>query len=363
MTASVIAQAGPEVGYGVAELGLLTSLFFLTAAVSSSRVGNLVERIGWYRAMRFNAMASTVALLVIALFVGNVWTLGAVLVVSAAAYGTANPAANLSLANYIPHDRRGLVFGIKHAGIPTSTLVAGSLVPMVVLTLGWRAAYATGAAIAFALFFFIPKPHTRQTMTIDATAGAPMQTRWLAFLSLGTAFATLAAGILGTFHVDAALAYGFDAGTAGWLLAAASMTSIMARAIYGWLADRVGASGLGWVAALALIGALSFFMLGPSSNGVFAAVTLLAFATGWGWPGLMTYGVVRANSGRPAGSTAITQAGIFVGAGAGPYGFAWVIDNYSYTAAWNLTGISLMIAAALISIVRRQGVPNLGVNR
>lgn len=355
ITAAAIAQAGPAIGYGAQELGILTSVFFLTAAISSSRVGNLVERVGWYRTMRFNAMAAAALLLIAATLVHNVWSLGVLLAVAAAIYGATNPAANLALARHIPPDRRGLVFGLKHAGIPTASFLAGIAVPAVVLTLGWQFAYAFGAIIAGGVFLLIPSDAGR---TIDATPvipRPPMSHGWLVILGVGSGFATLAAGVLGTFHVDAAITYGFSESGAGTLLAIASLTTIVARATYGFLADRTDASGLGWVVWLSTLGALSFFALGPSRSEVFAFLTLLAFSTGWGWPGLLTYGVVKANEGRPAGSTAITQAGVFVGAGIGPALFGWLIENQSYQAAWTVTAVSLLLAAVMIATVRRLG--------
>ena len=357
ITAASIAQAGPELGYGAQELGFLTSIFFLAAAVSSSLIGNLVERVGWYRTMRFNALAASTVLFIIATAVPNVWALGLTLAVSASIYGAANPAANLALARHIPADRRGLVFGIKHAGIPTASLLAGIAVPAVVLTLGWRWAYAFGACIALGVFWLIPNRSDEGTRIESTSLPKPMKSRWLALLGLGSGFATLAAGILGTFHVDAAITYGFSEANAGTLLAMASLATIVARAGYGYLADRTMASGLGFMIWLAAIGAISFFVLGTTRSAWFVVFTLLAFSTGWGWPGLLTYGVVRANAGRPAGSTAITQAGIFLGAGIGPALFGWLIENRSYQTAWTVTGVSLLLAAALVGLVRAQGMP------
>lgn len=357
ITAAAIAQAGPDIGYGPQKLGILTSIYFLTAAVSSSRIGNLVERVGWRRTMRFNAVAASILLLVVATAVRNIWTLGVVLAVAAAIYGAANPAANLALARHIPQDRRGLVFGIKHAGIPTASFLAGIAIPAVVLTLGWRWAYAFGAVIAVGVFWLIPADTGRPIDTQPTEPQTPMTSRWLVVLGIGSGFATLAAGILGTFHVDAAIAYGFSEADAGTLLAVASLTTIVARATYGHLADRTGASGLGFMIWLSVLGAACFFALGSTRSIWFAVITLAAFSTGWAWPGLLTYGVVRANAGRPAGSTAITQAGIFLGAGAGPALFGWLIENRSYQAAWNVTGISLLLAAGMVATVRTRGVP------
>ncbi len=360
LVAAAIAQAGPELGYGTQGLGLLTALFFLVASASSSMIGRLVERVGWRRTMRINAAAAAVVLIVIAVAVQGIAGLTAMLVISAAFYGAANPAANLALAQDVPTSRRGLVFGLKHAGIPTSTLLAGVAVPLVVLTLGWRWAFGLGAVLASAVLVLIPRDRAEKppmAVATDESAAAPrMAPGWLGVVSLASAFATVGATALSTFQVDAAIERGFTEAAAGSLLALGSFSSILARALYGYSADRTRTTGFGWIGVLTAIGAVAFVLMGWLGGAAFAAVTVLAFATGWGWPGLLTYSVVRSNEGRPAGSTAITQAGIFVGAGLGPTGVGWLAENVSFQAAWLAVAVSLVVASALMLVVRARGV-------
>ena len=59
----------------------------------------------------------------------------------------------------------------------------------------------------------------------------------------------------------------------------------------------------------------------------------------------MTFTVVNANIGTPAASSAITQAGVFLGAGLGPLVLGWLIENVSRTAAWITVAACLGIAS------------------
>lgn len=355
LAASSIAQAGAELGYGALELGYLTSAFFLVAAASSSLIGGVAERLGWRTTLRISTTAATVILLAISFTADSVAALGGYLVLSAIFYGMVNPAANMALARDIPSDRRALVFGLKHAGIPMSTMFSGLAVPIVVVRYGWRAAFAAGALIAVATWFLIPRE--RASVTAEhveaASSGQVMRLKHLAALALGSACATVAAATLGTFTVDAAIAQGISPGEAGSLLAIASVASIVMRAGYGLMADRREATGLGTASILMLIGGALFFVLIFSGPALFGFLIVALFATAWAWPGLMTFGIIRANQGRPAGSTAITQAGIFIGAGLGPVGVGWLIENQSYEAGWAVTGMTLFIAAAVIMWVRK----------
>lgn len=355
LTAATIAQAGEELGYGPLELGYLTAGFFLVAALSSSQIGGLAERLGWRKTLRISTAASAVIMAAISLTVDSILALGVYLVIAASFYGVVNPASNLALAREIPDDRRGLVFGIKHAGIPTSTMLSGLAVPLVVVEFGWRAAFQAGVVIAVFTWLLIPqeKDDTSSSVAVRSAAPDMMPLRYLSALALGSACATIGAVALGAFTVDAAISQGIEPGAAGSLLAGASVASIVMRATYGHWADRRNATGLGSASILMLIGGVMFIALTSATQPWFAVLVVGLFATAWAWPGLMTYGIVRANQGRPAGSTAITQAGIFVGAGLGPVGIGWLIENQSYAAGWTATSISLLIAASVVMWVRK----------
>ena len=93
-------------------------------------------------------------------------------------------------------------------------------------------------------------------------------------------------------------------------------------------------------------------MLPSLAAAPFVLIVLVAYATGWGWPGLMTYTVVNANRGSVASSSSITQSGVFIGAGAGPLLLGWVIERQSFGAAWLTVSFGLFAAMVIIAIVR-----------
>jgi predicted MFS family arabinose efflux permease len=149
---------------------------------------------------------------------------------------------------------------------------------------------------------------------------APLVGWRLTGLSAGAALATLAAIALGTFLVAAAVDTGFSESAAGLLLFAGSVSTIVGRVVAGVVTDRIGGRGFGGLALLMGTGAVLLLLLPRSAGVVFGLVVLGAFATAWGWPGLMTYTVVNANRATAAASSGITQAGVFAGAGGGPLG-------------------------------------------
>lgn len=351
-------QIGPELGLGTVGLGVLTAVFFLTASISSTPLGRWVQRVGWQRAMRFNLRITAVILIAIAVAARSSWSLAVLLVLSAAVYGMSNPAANQALADHTDPDRQATLFGAKHAGIPGSTLLAGLAVPVIVVQYGWRWAFVAAAATALAVSSFVPRgdlshlpaPQSRR----GRSAPQPLSTRYLLALAVGSAFATWAAIGLGTFLVSASLDVGLSESAAGTLQFAGSACSIIARVVAGVVTDRRHGRGFYGMAVLAGLGAIVFFLLPASGGGLFVVLVVAAFATGWGWPGLMTYTVVNANRGSAAASSAITQAGVFVGAGLGPLLLATVIDRWSYDGGWVVVGIGLVAATVIVTAAGRR---------
>lgn len=346
---------GPEFGFGATGLGLITASFFLAAAVASPPFGRLVQRIGWQTAVRFNAVISGVNLVVIALFAHSLAVFSVLIVIGGLVYGLANPAANLALAEHVDPDRRAMTFGLKHAGIPASTLIAGLAIPVVILNFGWRTAYALAALVSVAVWALTrtAPPVARPPGSDPRRRVEPMGTRLLIALALGASMATWGAIALSTYLVAAAVDRGLTEAAAGWLLFAGSAASIVARIGAGYLTDRVGGRGFSSMAVLTGVGVLVFLLLGVSSGMAFVVLVLVAFATGWGWPGLMTYTVVNANAGTAARSSGITQAGIFFGGGAGPIVLGLVVEHWGFDVIWLLVAITLALATAAILTVGR----------
>jgi len=349
---------GPEFGFGTTGLGALTAAFFLSASVSSAPLGRVVQRIGWRRAMRINATVSGALLVAIAAGARHIITFALLMVGAGVVYGLANPAANQALADQVDPRRRALMFGLKHAGIPSSTLIAGLAVPVVIVRFGWRASYALVAIVAVVVWALIP-PVSRPRAEVRGVASdprrfvAPMGSPLLIGLAVGAALGTWAAIGLSTYLVAASVEKGLSEVEAGWLLFAGSAVSIGGRIAAGHVTDRSAGRGFGSIVALTAAGAVFFGWLGIAAGGVFVVLVLGAFATGWGWPGLMTYTVVNANARSAATSSGITQAGVFFGAGIGPIVLGWVAETWSFNAVWLGVAGALALAATTVGVVGR----------
>lgn len=352
LTGAAFFQIGPELGLGPLGLGFLTAAFFLTAAAVSRPLGRWVQRVGWARAMRVNIAASAAITALIAPLARNVWVLALLLMVAAVSYGTANPAANQALAEHTNPARIGTVFGIKHAGIPSSTLLAGLAVPALVIQFGWRPAFVVAAGLAAAVGFLIPRSLPATSIPASDPDGPerPLSRQDLRRLAVVAALGAVAAAALSTFLITAAVDGGFSEANAGWLQFVGSGASISARVVAGLVSDRFGGTLSGLIGLLG-VGAIAFALLAPTAGGMFATVVVVAYATGWGWPGLMTATVVQAGREVAASTSAITQAGVFVGAGGGPLVLGWVAEHQSFGAMWLVVSGCLVVGTALAASI------------
>ena len=68
LTGASFVQLKEDIGLTATGLGAVTAAFFLTASVTSTPLGRMVERIGWKRAMRINCAVSATIVALIALF-------------------------------------------------------------------------------------------------------------------------------------------------------------------------------------------------------------------------------------------------------------------------------------------------------
>src|SRR5579875_3373155 len=156
LTGAMAVQIRDTLHFGTTAYGVAVALYYLAAGTSSIPLGRLSERLGGLRTMRLAVLGSSVVLGLLA-GASRSWALLAVLLVAAGVVSAAmQPAANVFLVGRISPERQGLSFGIKQAAVPLATSLAGLAVPGLALTVGWRWAYAVGAAWAIATAVVLP---------------------------------------------------------------------------------------------------------------------------------------------------------------------------------------------------------------
>lgn len=349
MLGGLSVQIGAELDFGPRGLGVATTAFFAVAALGSAAAGRVVQRLGAYPGVVATAALSGASLLGIAALASGWAMLVSLLVIGGLANAVAQPAANLLLAEEVPHHQQGLFFGVKQAAVPLASLLAGVSVPLMGLTVGWRWAFVLAAAGSMVLPLLAPRwPSTPASERVSRST--PVGQRLpLVILASGAMLAAAAVNSLAVFLVPSAVASGITESHAGYLLAIGSVLGIIARVMVGWRADLRLGGHLERVCMMLAVGAVGFSLLAVGAPlAVLALATVLSFAAGWGWNGLFTFAVVREYPGAVATATGITQTGLWLGGMIGPLVFGIVATATSFPVAWLVAATALLVAGGVL---------------
>jgi predicted MFS family arabinose efflux permease len=338
-------QIREDLDVSVAAVAAGVTVFFAAGAAGAGPGGRLAERLGALRSIRACVVATSACLLLVTLVAESLLVLLALLAVAGLANAVTQPAINLFMADQVPLRRQGLAFGVKQAAIPAAVLVSGLTLPLLALPLGWRPTFAICAAGVLAVAVAVGRS-AQSFAPVPARDPAPRPSRALIVTAVGAALASAGPNSLGAYLVASAVDVGIAEGTAGLLAAAGSGTSLLARVAFGESADRRRDYGFAAVIALLATGSLGFALLASGEVAPFVVGVFIAFALGWGWPGLFNLAVVDMHRNAPGAATGVSQTGIYVGAAAGPAAFGLVSEELGYSAAWAVSG-ALCVAAAV----------------
>ena len=342
-----------ELRFGAFELGAAVATFFAASVVVSVPAGFLSERVGPRRALLAGATTTAAALVGVGWLASSWLTLLPFMALGGTANTVTQVATNHLIARRIAAGRMGLAFGIKQSAIPIAGMLAGLALPVLGLSLGWRVTYLLAALGVFPVLLLLQRvPSTAEASRRGPRVGdAPV--RILVLLSIGAGLATASGNAMTAFTVTAADDAGMAPAHAGLLLMVGSLAGVLVRIGSGWLADRLQRGSLLLAGGLVAVGTMGWVGLaidGPVAWRVGA--TVVAFAGGWGFPGLILLSIARTNPRAPATAMGIGRLGPSLGAISGPLVFGAVVEASGYSAAWLVTAGAAAIAAVLLLAAR-----------
>lgn len=351
LVGALAVQIRPDLGIGLAVIGMAPAVMFGVSGVTARLLGALVQRLGSRRGMALSALLSTLALAGCSVARSTMWLMVA-LFVAGLSNGMGHPAANMALSEVITDARLGLAFGIKQASIPAATLISGLAVPGVALVFGWRAAFGLAAILAAVIAVWALLVGRTSRSRHGGSAGASrlgVPRRALLVLALGGGLGLGSATSLGVFLVGSGVDAGLDPAMAGLLFSGTSLLGILVRIGFGWLADhRPRASLYLPVAVLLVGGSVGYVLIALGMVPSFVVGSFIAFATGWAWPGLFQLAVVKDNRLAAASATGYVQTGTSTGSALVPLMFGFVAEATSYSAAWAVVAVLSITAAGIV---------------
>jgi MFS family permease len=369
------ATIGAELGFDEARTGVALTAFFLAAAVTAVPIGRLTERIGARRAIRTGVAISALASLTVGTVASTWWQVAIALAVGGGILPFVDTGGARAFTTSISVRRRGLAFGVKEASVPFASMLAGLAVPLLATTIGWRAAFLAAAAIgpvAWVALRVIRDEGRGATGPVGSAAAAapasvtacasasgtaasrrlPPAIRWYA---IGFALAGGASATATAFLVPSATAAGMTPAAAGTTLAVASVSSIAARLLAGWGADRFLSLASRGLLVLIGLGALGALLLAAGPPGaVIVVAAFLLLAGGAGWTGLGFTAVVRAAPSLPASASALVLTGLAVGGTVGPLLFGVVVSGVGYGVGWLVIAIAFGSGATVVGVASRR---------
>lgn len=339
-------------------IGAYIGVVYAGAMVASLLAGPLVIRFGAIRVSQLGLVGCAAGLALIAVAPGLTWSSAGAFLVGIG-YGPITPASSHLLARTTPADRASLVFSIKQSGVPLGGVMAGAIVPALLLAGGTGIALL--AVAAGNLLCALAAQPLRAPLDADREPGRP-----LGFTSLGgpirlvashPALARLAAYsfvfstvqmCLATYivtYLHSTLGHGLVA--AGAALATAQVGGVAGRIAWGYIADR-------WLAPrrmLAVLAALMALCCGATAAlqagsplPVVLALMVLFGASATGWNGVYLAEVARlAPAGQASAATGGSLAVTFLGVVLGPVLFGLLSGAFeSYRAGY----LALVLPAA-----------------
>ena len=356
---------GPALGVPAAHVGYYIAVVYLGSMIGSVTGGGWVARFGAIRVSQ-----SGLILCLIGLALGaSAWIplvlLGGLLV--GLGYGPTTPASSHILVGASPRRMIAIVFSVKQTGVPAGGAIAGAVVPVLVLGIGWQSAAIAIGCACLALALAIQPTRGRFDRDLDPRARISLASM---FAPLGLvknprlAEMAVASFIYGGVQITLVTylviflteAFEMSLVLAGLVMALSQLASVFGRIAWGVVADRLltrrvmlGLLGIGMgVSALATLAA----------NPAWPQWLLFTYAAAFGATAVGWNGVFLAEVARLAPKDQISQATgaclffTFLGVVVSPLLFNFALRlGGGYAGAYAMFGVpALLVGARLLAV-------------
>ncbi|MEY3638143.1 MAG: Hexuronate transporter [Pseudomonadota bacterium] len=355
-------------------VGVYVAITYAGAMFASLTSGTTVSRLGPIRVSQLGLILCAIGLCLCAVPWLPAIGLGALLI--GLGYGPITPASSQILARTTQPSQMALVFSIKQTGVPVGAMMAGAIVPSLMLGIDWQwslVAVAMACVVSAALSQPLREALddlrqaslTFQMSTLTTPLRMVLGHRALSTMAACSFMFSMVQMSLTTYlvtylHDD--LAYGMV--SAGLLLSVTQMGGIGGRIAWGLVADRwLGAQKtLALLAILMAISALATALLLPTLPLWGIWTILLVFgASAIGWNGVYLAEVARqAPEGKASVATGGTLTYTFLGVVIGPPLFGALSSAFgTYRAGF----LALVITSSLCAWVLYRLKPSAAQNR
>jgi len=359
-------ELGSDMGLAPKWIGVFVGLVYVGAMLASLASAGFIERFGAIRVSQVCVLLCAVGIIAVGLLPGS---LAGLLIVAAIViglgYGPITPASSQVLARTTPPSQMALMFSIKQTGVPAGAALAGALLPVAALAIGWRETMVAVGIVG--LVVIAAAQSTRRALDTDNAPGKAFSLRVIAarlqlvakspalseLAALGFAYAAVQVCLTSFLVVFLHDALRWSLVASGLALTAATAGGVVGRIVWGALVDHLLAPRralclIGLIAGLC--GVTMAFATPAWPVWIILSVAALFGGTAIGWNGVQLSELAR--QAPPGSAGAVTGAAGFVtfaGVVVGPPLFAVLsalTDGYR-TGFLFLATLSLVAAAVL----------------
>lgn len=347
-------------------IGVFISIVYGVGICSALLSPGMIYRSGAVRVSQVIILA-TVGMLLIA-STGSIAAITVSAVFLGLAYGATAPSSTYLLVPRTPPEHMNVVLSLRQIGVPLGGMLAGLIMPPLALYAGWQAALLyqlVPVLLLLGILEFLRRrwepnfggkaPATASLAAMGGLLRASDPLRRLSFAAFVYSGLQICFVVFMTTQLTSVV--GFDLVRAGQTLALYQLSAVIARPIWGWLADHVLAAR--WLLALqgVIMCGAAFLAgnFGPNwSPLMVAGVSVLAGATASGFTGIAYAEYARLGGERRTEATGIGSAFMFAGVMALPLVTSVVLTyNGSYPVAYSAIGLAALLAGILLATQRK----------
>lgn len=380
LAAQTVANIGPlgipaiaslirdDLGLTLTQAGSFLSAYYIGPILMSLPAGTLADRWGIARMLILGQAVIALGLVAVSASASYAGLI-VLMVVAGFGYGMLNPTSTKAVMAWFPPGQRATVVGLKQVGLPFGGALGATVLPLLALALGWRAAVALSAGLlaltvvaSIVLYRDPPDLPPARVETAARPFRAVLLTRDLWLVALSTLmFAAMQTVWLAFLVLYLQSVVGLSLLSAGRYLALAQVAGMVGRVAFGVLSDR--AFGGRRRAPLAIAGcgsalcSLAIALTGPGSSALWLTTLAVTFGfAGIGWNGVQHTLMAELAGPRSAGTAvglglAVSSLGVTVG----PPIFGLCVElSGGYRGPWVALAVMMAGALALLGLVRER---------
>ena len=349
-----------ELGGDKVQVGLLFSVFTITAAGLSLPAGFLADRFGRRSLILFAILTGGVAQLGMAAATSvGPWYLWQLL--GGLGMGASQAALFAALADAAPGRRLGRAMGWLTFSMQVGFLIGPALTGLSLQWLNLQTALAAstglfGLALVVTLFGISPTTAVRREWDLAGPLRQITSRRGFLPACVGLLSGTLLWGTLQTFlPLYGKEQLGLPATQIGYMIAIQAVANGLSRIPVGRLVDR--ARQRGQIVIVGLVGFAACLALLPHLSGFWPTVTLLVLSVPLLAAVYVALSVVfsdLATEENRGVSMGIYGTVLFIGLGIGPAIFGPVMEHSGYAAGFTACALTGLLLAGLVALLRRE---------